>query len=294
MSLAFYVNVLIGGLLTGLVYGLASLGLAMIIRVTRVVNFAHGAMMVAGLLAATLPIASRSMDPLMALPPVALGLFIFGFVIQWSLISRLPELPQSCRLLFMVGIAMMAASGLSALFRFGGSGTLLPVALDNLAAANLAAGSFQVDQVRVHAALVAVMVTGGLIFFFNVSRTGKAISACSDSPLGALVIGLDLEWLQAVGFGLGSALTGIAGCLLANTVVVRPTLVQDFTVIGFIIILIGGIDSVGGALAGGMLVGMTEAMAGTLLGPEMKELSAYLLLVLVLLLRPHGLGGRAE
>ena len=147
---------------------------------------------------------------------------------------------------------------------------------------------------QVRAALVALMVTVLLFLFFNLTGTGKAIRACADSPFGARVIGLDLDHLCAVTFGLGAAVTGVAGCLLAQTVEVRPTLAIDYTVIGFLVVLVGGPGSVGGALLAGMLVGMVEAVSGALFGPESRELAGCGLLVLILLLWPRGLSGEAE
>ena len=285
MSVAFYLNSVMGGLLTGLVYGLAALGLALIFNVVRVVNLAHGGMMVAGIYGATALAAARGTDPLLALPAVAAALFLAGFALQRLLIARTGTAAEPVRLLLMLGVGLMAMGGPALLSgRAGHSPPHLPSAADALGF-----GPFLVDRLELRAALVAMMVTALLVFFFNISRTGKAIRACADSPAGARVVGLDLPRLHALAFGLGAAVTGAAGCLLAQLVELRPGLAADCLLSGLIIVLIGGLGSVGGALLGGILVGVADALAAALLGPELRTLFGYGLLLLVLLLRPRGL-----
>jgi len=286
MSVAFYLNIVMGGLLTGLVYGLAALGLALIFNVVRVVNLAHGGLMVAGMSAAAALAAARGTDPLLALPAVAAALFLAGFAMQRLLIARTDAAPEPVRLLLMLGVGLMAMNGPLLLAGRAGHAPHLPSAADALAF-----GPLLVDRLELRAALVAMMATALLVFFFNVSRTGKAIRACADSPFGARVVGLNLKRLHALAFGLGAAVTGAAGCLLAQLVELQPALAADCLLTGLTIVLIGGLGSVGGALLGGILVGVAQALAGAVLGPALQPLFGYglLLLLLVLLLRPRGL-----
>ncbi len=288
MSLAFYLNTLIGGLLTGLVYGLAALGLAVMFGALRVINFAHGSVMVAGMYGAALMATVHGVDPLLAVPADAVGLFLFGFVVQRLLLSRVLDAPEPMPSLLMVGVALTLAGGLTLLFGAAPRSIRLPYVGDTLVV-----GPFLLDRLQVRAAWVAVLVTMALFMFFNVSRTGKAIRACVDNPFGARVIGLNLGWMQAVTFGLGTAVVGVAGCLMAQIVDVRPELVSEYAVTGLIITLIGGLGSVGGALLAGLLVGGVEALAGVILPPGFQSPVEYGLLVLVLLVRPLGLFGQA-
>jgi branched-chain amino acid transport system permease protein len=285
MSLAVYFDITINGILSGLVYGLAALGLTVIFGVNRVVNFAHG-----GIMAAGLAVVAHGGDPLQAMPLVAALLFVFGFAVQRLLVERVPEAPEPLRLLLMAGVALIVINGTLLLSGFGHAA---PQPAASAASAPLAVGPFLLDRLRVRSALVAVMVTALLFTFFNLSRTGKAIRACADSPLGARLAGLDLSGLQAISFGLGAAVTGIAGCLMAEIVEVRSGPAFDPMLIGFLVVLIGGLGSVGGALLGGVLVGVTEALAGTVLPPTLHGAAGCGLLVLVLLWRPRGLLGDA-
>jgi branched-chain amino acid transport system permease protein len=288
MSVASLIDMMVGGVLTGLVYGLAALGLAVIFGVVRTINFAHGGLMVAGLYAA-----GHGADPLLALPVVAGVLFVAGFGLQRLLFERVAEpgsaASEPLRLLLMAGFALVVMNGLLLLFGPDSRGFHLPA----VKSVPLAVGPLLLDRLRVRAALVAVMVTALLFAFFNISRTGKAIRACADNPEGARIAGLDLPWLRAVTFGLGAAVTGLAGGLLARIGDEQPALLVDGTVTGLIIMLIGGCGSVGGALVGGVLVGLAEAAAGAVFGPALKGLFGYGLLVLVLLWRPRGLLGEA-
>ena len=306
MSLAFYLTVILNGVLTGLVYGLAALGFAVIFSTVRIVNIAHGGMMVAGMTAAMLLATPRNaealhVDPLLGVPIVAAALFVCGFGLHSLLIaplSRAPasgtsEMPEARRLLLLAGVAVMVTGALIMILGTNSrlNGVRPSVATAAAATDALAYGAVEIDRLRLRAALLAAMGIGVLFFFFNVSRTGKAIRACADNPFGARSVGLNLERLQAVTFGLGTAVTGAAGALLAQGFELRPALVPDFTATGLTIVLIGGLGNIGGALLGGLLVGVSEALAGTLLQPSLKGLFSYGLLLAVLLLRPRGLLG---
>jgi branched-chain amino acid transport system permease protein len=139
---------------------------------------------------------------------------------------------------------------------------------------------------------VAFALTGGVIGFFRFTRTGTAIRACADNLLGAAVVGLDVKRLYALTFGIGLACVGAAGAMLVTISDASPVLAHGFTLQGFIIVIIGGLGSLAGALLGGVLIGVCEALAGFLWQPSMKSMFSFLLLVAVLALRPQGLLGK--
>jgi branched-chain amino acid transport system permease protein len=150
------------------------------------------------------------------------------------------------------------------------------------------------DKVRVFAAAGAVVGAALLWAFFRFARTGKAIRACADNYIGAQVVGLDVKRLYAITFGLGAASVGAAGSLMLLLVDVHPYLATDYTLLAFIIVIVGGLGSLGGALLGGVLVGVSEALSGFFIDPSMKGMFSYGLLILVLLLRPQGLLGKGS
>src|SRR5262249_52235975 len=131
-----------------------------------------------------------------------------------------------------------------------------------------------------------------LFAFFKFTAVGTAIRACADNYTGALVVGLNVNHLYALTFGIGAACVGAAGSMLVITTDVAPSLRPAYTLLAFVIVITGGLGSMAGALAGGVLIGLTEAMAGLLFTPSAKSMFAFALLVLVLLFRPQGIMGR--
>jgi branched-chain amino acid transport system permease protein len=289
LNAPLYLNIVATGLLTGLIYGLAALGLSVIFGVVRVVNFAHGEMMVLGMYGAVLLAQYFGIDPLAATPIVAVALFAAGWALQRGLVNPFIGRPEHMQFILLGGVAMMLVNFMLMLFGPEARSTQVAYAFDSIEI-----GPLVLDKVRVYAAAAALVVAGGLFLFFGYTRPGKAIRACADNQLGAQVVGLDVTGLYALTFGIGSAAVGVAGCLLTLVVDVRPQLAPEYTLLSFIIVIIGGLGSLGGALLGGVLIGVSEALAGFFLLPSMKSMFSYGLLILILILRPQGLLGRSR
>jgi branched-chain amino acid transport system permease protein len=153
-------------------------------------------------------------------------------------------------------------------------------------------GALILDATKVYAAAAALIVAGALFAFFRFTLIGKAIRACADNYAGALVVGLDVKRLYALTFGIGAACVGAAGSMMVILVDVTPPLGPAYTLLAFVIVITGGLGSMLGALVGGVLIGVTEALGGLLFTPSAKSMFAFGLLVLVLLFRPQGLFGR--
>ena len=281
-------DIIVKGLLTGAVYGLMALGLSVIFGVIRVVNFAHGEMMVLAMYAAYLINRYSGIDPLLALPVVTLGLFILGYGLQRGLINRYITRPEHEQFLLLLAIATIITASLLMGFGPDARNVQLDYAYDSYEL-----GGLLLDKVRVIAAGGAAAGVAALWAFFRFTRTGKAIRACADNQIGAEVVGLDVKRLYAVTFGLGTACVGAAGCLLLLLVDVQPYIATDYTLLAFIIVILGGLGSMPGALLGGLLVGVSEALSGFVIEPSFKSAFSCALLNLVLLARPQGLLGRA-
>jgi branched-chain amino acid transport system permease protein len=155
-------------------------------------------------------------------------------------------------------------------------------------------GSLIVDATKAYAGAAAIAVAFALFAFFRFSRIGKAIRACADNYTGALVVGLDVKRLYALTFGIGAACVGAAGCIMVLLVDVTPPLGPAYTLLAFVIVIVGGLGSMPGALLGGVLIGLTEALAGVLFTPSAKSMFAFGILVLVLLFRPQGIVGKKQ
>ena len=287
MPAELVVNVVIAGVLTGMVYGLMALGLSVIFGVVRVVNFAHGEMMTIAMYCAVVLFGAFKLDPFLAVIPVAAVFFAFGYAMQAGLINPFITRPEHSQFMLLVAVAIIMVNVL--LMIFGPSA--LNVQVDyQLESYEL--GPVLFDKARVFAAGMALATSAGLFAFFKYTSTGKAIRACADNHLGALVVGLNVKHLYALTFGLGAACVAIAGCMLILFVDVTPGLGPAYTLLAFIIVIVGGLGSMTGALLGGVLIGLSEALAGLLIQPSAKSMFCYALLILVLLFRPQGLLGR--
>jgi branched-chain amino acid transport system permease protein len=284
---AIVLNVVVQGVLTGLVYGLMALGLSVIFGVVRVVNFAHGELAVVAMYAAFLLFRDFGLDPFAAMLPVAAVFFGIGYLLQAVLINPFVGRAEHEQFILLVGLGMVIVNGLLMIFGPDARPTNLSYALDSYEI-----GSLLIDKARLLAAAAALVVAALLFGFFRWTATGTAIRACADNLIGAAVVGLNVKRLYALTFGIGLACVGAAGALMVTIADARPALAQAFTLQAFIIVIVGGLGSMGGALVGGVLIGVSEALAGFFFEPSMKSMFSFALLILVLMLRPQGLMGR--
>jgi branched-chain amino acid transport system permease protein len=282
-----YLNVAIGGILTGLVYGLMALGLSVIFGVVRVVNFAHGEMMTVAMYIAVTLFSTLQLDPLVMMVPISAVMFAFGYVLQARLINPFITRPDYMQFLLLVAIAIIIVNGLLIVYGPDARNVQTSYGYDSFQF-----GRLIIDATKLYAALAAIAVAGALFVFFRYTRLGTAVRACADNYTGALVVGLDVKHLYALTFGLGAACVGAAGCMLLLIFDVTPTAGPAYTLLAFVIVITGGLGSMPGALLGGVLIGFTEAMAGLLFTPSAKSMFAFAILVLVLLFRPQGIMGK--
>jgi len=280
-------NVAIAGVLTGLVYGLMALGLSVIFGVVRVVNFAHGEMMTIAMYGAVLLFSTWHIDPFLAVPLIAAAFFALGYVLQAGLINPFITRPEHSQFMLLVAVATIMVNGL--LMGFGPSARNVQV---DYQLESWALGPILFDKPRIFAAGMAIATSALLFAFFRFTLTGKAIRACADNWLGAKVVGLDVKRYYAFTFGVGAACVAIAGCMLILLVDVSPSLGPSYTLLAFVIVIVGGLGSMPGALLGGVLIGLSEALAGLFIQPSAKSMISFALLILVLLFRPQGLLGR--
>jgi len=281
------VNVVVAGVLTGLVYGLMALGLSVIFGVVRVVNFAHGEMMTIAMYAATILFAALNVDPFLAVLPIAAAFFVFGYALQKGFINPFITRPEHSQFMLLVAVAIIMVNGLLMVFGPDARNVQTDYQLESFEV-----GKVLVDKARLYAAGLAVLTAAGLFSFFRFTLTGKAIRACADNYLGAKVVGLNVKHLYAFTFGLGSICVAVAGCAMVVLVDVTPGLGPYYTLLAFVIVIVGGLGSMGGALLGGVLIGVSQALAGLYIVPSAKSMFSFGLLILVLLFRPQGLLGR--
>jgi branched-chain amino acid transport system permease protein len=231
--------------------------------------------------------AAFGLDPLVMMLPIAAVLFAFGYVLQAGLINPFVNRPEHAQFLLLVAVAIIIVNVLLMVFGPDARNVQTSYGFDSFAL-----GPLIVDATKVYAGFAAIVVAAGLFAFFRLTRLGTAVRACADNYTGALVVGLDVKRLYALTFGLGAACVGAAGSMLVLLIDVTPTLGPAYTLLAFVVVITGGLGSMAGALAGGVLIGLTEALAGLFFAPSAKSMFAFAILILVLLLRPQGLLGR--
>jgi branched-chain amino acid transport system permease protein len=282
-----YLNVAVAGLLTGLVYGLMALGLSVIFGVVRVVNFAHGEMMSIAMYLAVVLFSGFHLDPLIMLVPIAAVMFVFGYALQAGLINPFITRPEHSQFLLLVALAIIIVNVLLIIFGPDARTVQTSYAYDSFQLGHLI-----VDASKLYAGAAAILFAGLLFVFFRYTLVGKSVRACADNYTGALVVGLNVNRLYALTFGIGAACVGAAGVMMTLIVDVTPIIGPTYTLLAFVIVITGGLGSMLGALVGGVLIGLTEAFAGLLFTPSAKSMFAFGILVLVLLFRPQGILGR--
>jgi len=278
---------LLSGLLFGGVYSLMAVGLTLIFGVMRVVNFAHGDMMVWGMYLALVLSTRAGLDPYVAFVVCAVALFGLGLVVQRGLVDRIVDAPHEMQILLMLGVALVLEN--LALVAFGPEPARVRSALST---ATVWLGPVFVDVARLVTFGVAIVLTLALYLFLFRTDLGKTVRAAADNTYGALVIGTDVRRVYAVAFGVGAACVGAAGALVSPILPFQPPTGLSLSIASFNIVIIGGMGSLLGAFIGGLLVSVAESLGAVFLKPSLKELFSFSLLILILLFRPAGLFGK--
>ena len=287
MDLTLVLQGLLSGLLFGGVYSLMAVGLTLIFGVMRVVNFAHGDMMVWGMYLALLLSTRAGLDPYLSFVVCAAALFALGLAVQRGLVDRIVDAPHEMQILLMLGVALVLEN--LALVAFGPEPARVRSALST---ATVWLGPIFVDVARLVTFAVAVVLTLALYLFLFRTDLGKTVRAAADNTYGALVIGTDVRRVYAVAFGVGAACVGAAGALVSPILPFQPPTGLSLSIASFNIVIIGGMGSLLGAFIGGLLVSVAESLGAVFLKPSLKELFSFSLLIVILLFRPAGLFGK--
>jgi len=277
----------VSGLLIGGVYALVALGLTLIFGVMRIINFAHGALMMLGMYATFFLYDLAGVDPYLSILLVGPAFFLVGVALERGVIEPNLGTAESNQLLLTLGVALFLENAALALFKPDYRSLRLPYATQAFLL-----GDAVVNVQRLIAFACSVALALALWLFLKHTDTGKAIRAAAEEHEGALLVGINVRRLYAVAFGIGSGVVAIAGSLVTPFLYVAPDVGDVFNILAFVIVVLGGMGSFVGALLGGFLVGLAESFGAALLPGSLKQLPIFVLFVLVLLFRPSGLFGR--
>ena len=279
-------NVIAVGILLGGIYALVSVGLNLIFGVIRIVNFAQGEFVMLGMYGTYAAYSVLHLDPYLALVLVVPGLFVIGAVVQRLILAPLRTEP-AMQIFATFGLLMLLQNVVLAVTR----GTAYAVGGPE-AQASVDIGGVQVGLVRLIALVAASVVAGALGLFLKRTMLGRAIRAVAQDRSAARLMGIDVERIYMLTFGIGAALAGLAGCLLAPIYSLSPQIGTNFILPAFAVVVLGGLGSVLGAYVGGFIVGLTEAFAGFYLDPSLKYAVLFAVFIGVLIVRPSGLFGQ--
>lgn len=279
-------NALVIGVLLGGIYALIALGLNLIFGVIRVVNFAHAEVVMLGMYGTLLCVNLLHFEPYVALIIVVPVMFVFGLLIQRLIIQPLQN--EHMMQMFATFALLTILQNVVLMFTRG-EGFSVTTAL--------ASHGIQVGDVRVTATRLIVLVSVTVLsillhFFLKSTMTGKSIRAVTQDRQAARLMGIDVERTFMVTFGIGAALAGMAGVMLAPVYTLSPSIGGNFILAAFAVVVLGGLGSVAGAYFGGLIVGVIEALAGTFIDPELKQAIWFIIFLGVLVVRPTGLFGQ--
>jgi branched-chain amino acid transport system permease protein len=295
-------NAIIGGIVFGVVYALIGCSLNVLAGVLRVINFAHGEFIIAGSFFAYALYTGLALHPLLALPLCAVVFFIAGRGLYYLLVPRLArsDEPETSSFLLMFGVSLMAVAIMTWIFEadirpFNFSFEPINVTLYTVenAYGEGRHGRVLVPTARLVALAVNAVIIVGLTWFFYRTLPGKALRAATMSREAVQIVGINIHQISSMAFGLATALAGITGVLLALVVPsIDPNGGADITLIGFIVIVLGGLGHPVGALFAGIIFGFVEQFSNVLLPQAAAQMVGFIILVAVIFVRPEGLFGK--
>ena len=281
-----FVQSMVSGLLTGSLYAMIGIGLTVIFGVMRIINMAHGDMVMLGMYGAFWAHAAWKIDPFLSILIWVPGAFILGGFIYRFLLRKIVAGGELNTLLYTAGLSLFIAN-LALLIWTGDYRTIkLPYALMPLRPLGIA-----VPIPLAIAFGMAILLTAALYWFLVRTDTGRAIRATSQEPEAAALMGVDVKRITVITFALGTALASGAGVLLAPSLYLYPTVGEILVAKCFVIVVLGGLGSITGAIAGGLLLGVVESLGAVYVSVPYKDGIGFVIFLLVLLFRPSGLFG---
>ncbi|KAB0666719.1 branched-chain amino acid ABC transporter permease [Oryzomonas japonica] len=287
--MTIFLQSLISGILIGGVYALIGIGLTIIFGVMRVINFAHGDLLMVGMYGTFYLFTLFNIDPFISIVITMPLMFLYGGFLQKVFINRiLGALPQN-QILLTIGMGLIMSNGI-----------MLAFTSDyKILSTDYSSSSFDILGISISTPLlISFAITAGitvvLYWFLLKTDTGQAIRATAQDREAAQLMGINVKRMSIIAFGLGASLAGTAGALISPTYYIFPQVGSTFTLKAFVITVLGGMGSIVGATLGGILIGVAESIGGVYFGSGWKEVVVFVLFLLVLLFKPSGLMGKSN
>ena len=288
MTLGAWLELIGSGLITGGVYALVALGMNLQYGLMRILNIAHGEFLMVGAYLTWMVHTTLGLSPVLMIPVAFVVLGVAGMAIHFlcfrRLVSTSPNLDifEARGLMVAFGLMFLVQNLVSWLWGGDLRGYDFMTELVSVAGAPVAGNKLLVF-------VLSLVFSLGMLALLRATLLGKGVRALMQSSVGAQLVGIDTKRLHPMMFGLGLGLSGVAGCLLSMAYTIAPSMGEPYTVTALIVITLGGFGSMGGALLGGLLLGVVEAVGMHYTNPSLKALLSYAVFIAVLLLRPEGL-----
>jgi branched-chain amino acid transport system permease protein len=283
-----FLQSLVNGILAGGTLALVALGFSLVWGIMNIINLAHGSFVMLGAYLSYVLFATYHVDPFLSVPIVFAVMFVFGYAVQRYVINFVVRAPMLTTFLLTFGLSLLIVNVALLIFH-GDSKAVTPA----YAGANFALGPVTVPWAKFWTLLVALAITGVLNLWLTRSKTGRAIRATSMDIGAAQLSGVKVAHLYAIVFGLGAGLAGAAGALVGLSQSLNPSMGDPYIIKAFVVCVLGGLGSVEGALVGGLLYGVLESLGSQYIGTGLQDAVALGVLLLVLIVRPRGLLGKA-
>ncbi len=286
-AMEIFLQLLINGILAGLVYALVALGLTLIWGVVEIVNFSHGDFLMLAMYGVFTLYVAFNWDPLVSLPFVTVGLALFGVLVH-KLIIR-PVLRATFLAQIFVTFGLMIFLRGMAQFIWSPDYRAIP---DPWISGSLVLGALRIPWTRLAAGIGSVLGTALVAWVVYKTELGLHLRATAEDREAASLMGIDPERMFAWTWAIGAGSLGIAGALLANYFYIHPLVGQVFGLIAFVTVALGGFGSIEGAFVAGLIIGLVQVFSGYFLSPALKDIPVYLLYLLIMMVRPQGLLGK--
>ncbi len=287
--MTIFLQSLISGILVGGVYALIGIGLTLIFGVMRVINFAHGDLMMLGMYMTYILFTAFGIDPFVSVLLTIPAMFMVGAFLQKTFINRvLNALPQN-QILLTIGLGLIMSNSVMLVFTSD-----YKILTTSYSSSSVTIGGISVSQPLAISFLITTVITAALYWFLSKTNTGQAIRATAQDRDAAQLMGINVRWMSILAFGLGAALAGTAGALISPTYYIYPQVGSIFTLKAFVITVLGGMGSIVGATLGGILIGIAESMGGAYISSGWKDVVVFVLFLIVLLIKPSGLMGKSN
>ena len=284
-----FFQALISGILIGGVYALIGIGLTIIFGVMRVINFAHGDLLMLGMYLTYFLFTLLHIDPFVSIIITIPLMFLFGGLLQKIIINRaLNALPQN-QILLTIGMGLVMSNSIMLAFT-----SYYKILSTTYSSSSVTLLGISISEPLAVSFVITLGITTALYWFLYRTDTGQAIRATAQDREAAQLMGINVKRMSIIAFGIGSALAATAGALISPTYYIYPQVGSIFTLKAFVITVLGGMGSIFGAILGGVLIGMTESIGGVYLGSGWKDVIVFILFLLVLLFKPSGLLGTSK